>query len=150
MASIRYHEPLCGAALTMYGLFWITVSTTKLVSAGTTFPFNPALYAQLNFVCFVFSAVMMYLTAYRSTTLCLLFSMIAVTCFLTFLARLDLLTGTLTGIGHMVVGLMTLYHAVGSVTVAFAGHELVPLRPPLLPRRAGTPSQVVPQSLAGC
>lgn len=116
----------------------------KLVSAGTTFQLSSVLYAQLNFVYFVFSAVMVCRTVYRSTTLCLLFSVIAVTCFLTFLARLDILTETLPGIGHVVVGLMAFYHAVGSVTFAFTGYELVLLGPPLLQRRAEVPSQAVP------
>lgn len=136
IVSTHHHEQLGGIALTTYGLFWITVCMADLVSAGTTFRVSPMLYAELNFVYFVFSAVMVYLTAYRSATLCLLFSVIAATCFLTFLARLDLLTDTLPGIGHIVVGLMALYHAVGSVTYAFTGHELVPLGLPLLPRKA--------------
>ena len=144
IATIRYHEPLCGAALTAYGFFWITVCTAKLVSAGTTFQLSLLLSAQLNFLYFVCSAVMVYLTAYRSATLCLLFSVIAVTCFITFLACLGLLTETFPGIGHIVVGIMALYHAVGSVTFAFTGHELVPLGPPLLRRSAGDPSQAVP------
>lgn len=69
IAIIRFHEPLCGVALATYGFFWITVCTAKLVSAGTTFQLSPVLYAQLNFVYFVFSAVMVYFTAYRSATL---------------------------------------------------------------------------------
>ena len=144
IASIRFHEPFCGVALTTYGFFWITVCTAKLVSAGTTFQLSPVPYAQLNVVYFVFAAVMVYLTAYRSATLSLLCSMVAATCFLTFLARLDLLTDTLPGIGHIVVGLTALYHAVGSITFAFTGHELAPLGPPLLRRSAGGPSQAVP------
>lgn len=136
IATIRYHEPLCGVALTVYGFFWITVCTAKLVSDGATFPVSPLLHAQLDFVFFVCSAVMMFFTAYRSATLCLLFLMIAGTFFLTFLARLNLLTETLPGVCHVVAGLIALYHAVGSVTVAFTGHALVPLGPPLLPRRA--------------
>ena len=70
--------------------------------------------------------------------------MVAATCFLTFLARLDLLTDTLPGIGHIVVGLTALYHAVGSITFAFTGRELAPLGPPLLRRSAGDSSQAVP------
>ena len=143
IATIRFHEPLCGAALTIYGFLWITVCTAKLVSTGSTFQFSPLLSAQFNVVSFLCLAVMAYLTAYRSATLCLLFSVIAATCFFTLLAHLDLLTEPFQGIGHIVVGIMALYHAVGSVTFAFTGHELVPLGPPLLPRRAGAPSQAV-------
>ncbi|OGW48265.1 MAG: hypothetical protein A2V62_04615 [Nitrospirae bacterium RBG_19FT_COMBO_58_9] len=123
-------------ALTTYGLFWITVCTAQLVSASMAFQLSPVLYGQLNAAYFVCSVVMVYLTAYRSTTLCLLFFMIAATCFLTVLTCLVLLTETLPGIGHIIVGLLALYHAVGSVTFVFTGQELVPLGPPLLPRRA--------------
>lgn len=144
IASIRFHEPFCGVALATYGFFWITACTAKLVSAGTTFHLSPVLYAQLNFVYFVLSAVMVYLTVYRSATHSFLFLMVAATCFLTFLARLDLLTDTLPGIGHIVVGLMALYHAVGSITFVFTGHELIPLGPPLFRRSAGDPSRTVP------
>ena len=76
------------------------------------------LVAQLNFVYSVFSAFLVDLTAYRSTIFCLLFPMIAVTCCPHFLLRLDLLTDTLPGIGHIVVGLTALYYAVESFTFA--------------------------------
>jgi len=143
IATIRNHEPLCGAALATYGGLWITVCTANLVSTGTTFQLSLLLDTVLNVGSFLCLAVMAYLTAYRSVTLCLLFSVISVTCFLTFLARLDMLTDALPGIGHMVVGLMALYHALGSITFAFTGYELVPLGPPLLTRKAGTPSEAI-------
>jgi uncharacterized protein len=38
----------------------------------------------------------------------------------------------LPGIGHIIVGLMAFYHAVGSLTQAFTGKALFPLGPPLL------------------
>ncbi|MFM7840424.1 MAG: GPR1/FUN34/YaaH family transporter, partial [Nitrospira sp.] len=34
ITDIRYHEQLGGTALTMYGFFWTTVCTAKLVSAS--------------------------------------------------------------------------------------------------------------------
>jgi len=37
MTDIRYHEQLGGTALTMYGFFWATVCTAKLVGASTNF-----------------------------------------------------------------------------------------------------------------
>lgn len=52
----------------------------------------------------------------------------------TVLARLDLITETLPGLLHIVVGLMAFYHAVASLTQAFTGHQLVPLGPALLHR----------------
>src|SRR5512135_2699339 len=44
ITDIRYNEQLGGTALTMYGFFWLTVSTAKLVSVSTTFHFDDALY----------------------------------------------------------------------------------------------------------
>lgn len=136
LTDIRYHEQLGGTALTMYGFFWTTVCTAKLVSAGTTFHLSMVLFAPINFVYFIFSAVMVYLTAYRNTALPVLHLVIMATFFTTFLARMGILTETIPGICHILVGFMAFYHAVGSLTFAFTGHELFPLGPPLLHHRA--------------
>ncbi len=136
MTDIRYHEQLGGTALTMYGFFWTTVCTAKLVSASTTFHLSMVLYAPINLVYFFFSAIMVYLTAYRNMTLCALHFVITITFFTTFLAHLDLLSEILPGIFHILVGLMAFYHAVASLTTAFTGHALFPLGPALLHHRA--------------
>lgn len=79
---------------------------------------------------------MVYLTAYRNTTLCALHVVITITFFTTFLAHLDVLSELLPGIFHILVGLMTFYHAVASLTTAFTGHALFPLGSALLHHRA--------------
>jgi len=135
MTDIRYHEQLGGTALTMYGFFWTTVCTAKLVSASTTFHLSMVLYAPINLVYFFFSAIMVYLTAYRNTTLCALHLVITITFFTTFLAHLDLLSEILPGFFHILVGIMAFYHAVASLTFAFTGHALLPLGPALLHHR---------------
>ena len=135
ITDIRYHEQLGGTALTMYGFFWTTVCMAKLVSASTTFHLSMVLYAPINLVYFFFSAIMVYLTAYRNTTLCALHVVITITFFTTFLAHLDLLSETLPGIFHILVGLMAFYHAAASLTTAFTGHPLLPLGPALLHHR---------------
>jgi uncharacterized protein len=137
ITDIRYHEQLGGTALTMYGFFWTTVCTAKLVSASTSFHLSMQLYAPINFIYFMFSAVMVYLTAYRNTALCVLHVAITVTFFSTFLARMDMLTETIPGVCHILVGLLAFYHAVSSLTSAFTGRELFPLGSPLLRHRAG-------------
>ena len=136
MAMLRDHEPIYGIGLATYGLFWITLCAAKLISESLDFQLSLILSGQLHGIYFVCAVIMVYLLAYRSTTLCLLFLMIAATCLLTVLTGLGLVGETLAGIGHIAVGLMALYHALGSVTLAFIGRELVPLGPPLLPRRA--------------
>ena len=136
MTDIRYHEQLGGTALTMYGFFWTTVCTAKLVSASTNFQLDMVLFAPINLVYFLFSTVMVYLTAYRNTTLCALHLVIAATFLFTFLARLGQISELLPGIFHVLVGLMAFYHAVASLTFAFTGHALFPLGPALLHHRA--------------
>lgn len=135
ITDIRYHEQLGGTALTMYGFFWTTVCTAKLVSASTNFQIDMVLFAPINLVYFFFSAVMVYLTAYRNTTLCALHLVITVTFLLTFLARLDQIGELLPGIFHIFVGIMAFYHAVASLTTAFTGYPLLPLGPALLHHR---------------
>lgn len=134
ITDIRYHEQLGGTALTMYGFFWLTVCTAKLVSESTSFHLDMVLYAPINFVYAAFSIVMVYLTAYRNATLCILHVVIAVTFSSTVLARLDVIGETVPGLLHILVGLMAFYHAVASLTQAFTGHQLVPLGPAFLYR----------------
>ncbi|HKY71292.1 MAG TPA: acetate uptake transporter [Nitrospira sp.] len=134
ITDIRYHEQLRGTALTMYGFFWLTVCTAKLVSESTSFHLDMALYAPINFVYAAFSAVMVYLTAYRNATLCILHAVITVTFSSSVLVQVGLITETFPGLFHMVVGLMAFYHAVASLTQAFTGRQLVPLGPAFLER----------------
>ncbi len=132
ITDIRYHEQLGGTALTMYGFLWTTLCTAKLVGSSTTYQFDQVLYAPINMVYTVFSLVMVYLTAYRNATLSFLHVIITLTFLVTSLARLDFISETLPGWGHLIVGLIAFYHAIGTLTQAFTGHALFPLGPPLL------------------
>lgn len=135
VADIRYHEQLGGTALTMYGFFWLTVSTAQLVGMGTTFHFDGALFVPINLVYAFFSAVMVYLTAYRSVALSLLHAAITLTFLSTVCMRLDLISETLPGVAHLVVGTLAFYHAIGSLSQAYTGKAIVPLGPPLLHKK---------------
>lgn len=138
VADIRYNEQLGGTALTMYGFFWFTVSLSQLVSMSTTFHFDSALFVPINLVYVFFSAVMVYLTAYRSVALCLLHVVITLTFFSTVCMRLNLISETLPGLAHLTVGTLAFYHAIGSLSQAYTGRAIVPLGPPLLRhKRAG-------------
>ena len=132
ITDIRYNEQLGGTALTMYGFLWITLCTVKLVSASGTFQFDAVLYLPINMVYAVFSCVMIFLTAYRNLTLSALHVVITLTFLATVFARLDFISELLPGWGHLIVGLMAFYHAVGSLTLAFTGRAVLPLGPPLL------------------
>jgi hypothetical protein len=104
------------------------------VSESTSFHLDMVLYAPIDFVYAAFSVVMVYLTAYRNTTLCLLHFVITMSFSCTVLARLGLMNETLPGLLHIAVGFMAFYHAVASLTQAFTGRQLVPLGPALLER----------------
>ncbi len=132
IADIRYNEQLGGTALTMYGFFWFTVSLAQLVSISTTFHFGSALYVPINLVYVFFSAVMIYLTAYRSVALTLLHAVITMTFFSTVCMRLNLTSEMFPGVAHLAVGILAFYHAIGSLSQAYTGKAIVPLGPPLL------------------
>lgn len=132
VADIRYNEQLGGTALTMYGFFWLTVSTAQLVSVSTTFHFDGALFVPINLVYAFFSAAMVYLTAYRSVALSFLHVVITLTFLSTVCMRLNLISETLPGVAHLTVGTLAFYHAIGSLSQAYTGKAIVPLGPPLL------------------
>ena len=132
IADIRYNEQLGGTALTMYGFFWFTVSLAQLVSMSTTFHFESALFVPINVVYVLFSATMVYLTAYRSVALSLLHAVITLTFFSTVCMRLNLTSEMFPGVAHLMVGVLAFYHAIGSLSQAYTGKAIVPLGPPLL------------------
>lgn len=132
ITDIRYNEQLGGTALTMYGFFWVTVSAAKLLSEGTAFHFDGMLYIPIDLVYLVFSAVMIYLTAFRSVTLSGLHVIITVTFLTMVFARLGWISETLPGVGHLGIGVLAFYHAIASLSFAFTGRALVPLGPPIL------------------
>lgn len=151
IADIRYNEQLGGTALTMYGFFWFTVSLSQLVSIGTTFHFDSALFVPINLVYVFFSAIMVYLTAYRSVALSLLHVVITLTFFSTVCMRLNLISEVLPGLAHLAVGTLAFYHAIGSLSEAYTGKAVMPLGPPLLRHRNGrtTVHSELGRSLAG-
>ena len=132
VADIRYNEQLGGTALTMYGFFWFTVSLAQLVSMSTTFHFGSALFVPINSVYVCFSAVMVYLTAYRSVALSLLHVVITLAFFSTVCMRLNLTSELWPGLAHLAVGILAFYHAIGSLSQAYTGRSIVPLGGPLL------------------
>ena len=132
VADIRYNEQLGGTALTMYGFFWFTVSLAQLVSMSTTFHFYGALFVPINLVYVLFSATMVYLTAYRSVALSLLHVVITLTFFSTVCMKLNLTSEMIPGVAHLAVGTLAFYHAIGSLSQAYTGKAIVPLGPPLL------------------
>jgi succinate-acetate transporter protein len=130
--DIRYNEQLGGTALTMYGFYWLTVFGAELLSESTAFNFNGMLYVPIKLVYLFFSAVMVYLTAYRSVALSLLHLVITLTFLAAVCVGLGLISKTLPGLGHLAIGVLAFYHAIASLSQAFTGRAIVPLGPPLL------------------
>jgi hypothetical protein len=50
-------------------------------------------------------------------------------------SRLGWISETLPGVGHLAIGILAFYHAIGSLSFAFTGWALVPLGPPLFVHR---------------
>lgn len=137
ITDIRYNEQLGGTALTMYGFFWLTVSTTKLLSESTSLQFGGTLYIPVGLVYLVFSSVMIYLTAYKSIALSILHVTITLTFLAAVLARLGVISSEiLPGVGHLCIGVVAFYHAIGSLSLAFTGRAIAPLGRPIFAREA--------------
>ncbi len=137
ITDIRYNEQLGGTALTMYGFFWLTVSTAKLLSESTSFHFDGALFIPIELIYLVFSAAMIYLTAYRSVALSLLHVIITLTFLASVLTKLGMISSeTLPGLGHLCIGLLAFYHVIGSLSLAFTGKAILPLGRPVFSREA--------------
>ncbi|MDE3225586.1 MAG: GPR1/FUN34/YaaH family transporter [Nitrospirota bacterium] len=132
--DIRYNEQLGGTALTMYGFYWLTVFGAELLSESTAFNFDGLLYVPIKLVYLIFSAVMVYLTAYRSVALSLLHLVITLTFLAAVCVGLGLISKTLPGLGHLAIGVLAFYHAIASLSQAFTGQALVPLGSPVLYR----------------
>ena len=132
--DIRYNEQLGGTALTMYGFYWLTVFGAELLSESTAFNFDGLLYVPIKLVYLFFSAVMVYLTAYRSVALSLLHLVITLTFLAAVCVGLGLISKTLPGLGYLAIGVLAFYHAIASLSQAFTGKPLVPLGAPILYR----------------
>jgi succinate-acetate transporter protein len=132
ITDIRYNEQLGGTALTMYGFFWLTVSSAELLSTDASFHFDDMLYIPIDLVYLVFSAVMIYLTAFRSMTLSFLHVIITATFLATVFTKLGWISEVLPGLGHLGIGIVAFYHAIASLSFAFTGRAIVPLGSPLL------------------
>jgi uncharacterized protein len=134
VTDIRYNEQLGGTALTMYGFYWLTVFGAELVSESTAFHFDGYLYVPIKLVYLLFSAVMVYLTAFRSMALSLLHGIITLTFLAAVLVGMGQISKTAPGIGHLCIGILAFYHAVASLSQAFMGRPIIPLGPPILRR----------------
>ena len=78
-----------------------------------------------TFACF--SAVMVYLTGHKTLVLCLLHVVITATLSAVVLSKLGLLSETIPGIGHLVIGGLAFVHAMGTLVNEFTTESKIPL-----------------------
>lgn len=121
ITDIRYHQQLGGTGLTMYGFFWNTVCTAKLVGASTNLQIDMVLFAQNQpglFLLFCRHGVPHCLPEYDPVRP-------ARRQYRDALVHLPGMTGShkriTPRIFHIFVGLMAFYHAVVSPTTALTG-----------------------------
>lgn len=125
--DINYRDQLGGTALTMYGFFWTTVFSIKLIDTAQNFHWDEVLFLPIVFVYMFFSTVMIYLTAHRNKTLMILHIAIAITFTCDFMVKLGTDLHLQVGAGHIAIGLIALYHALGTLVNEYKRRELIPL-----------------------
>ncbi|MCA9798749.1 MAG: acetate uptake transporter [Cyanobacteria bacterium HKST-UBA06] len=136
LVDIRYNDQLGGTALTMYGFFWTTVFTVKILDLAEGFHWDSVLYFPMVMIYCLFSAMMIYLTAHKNFTLCLLHVIITCTFAMDTMIKLNNAPLELyVGIGHLLIGSLALYHAMGTLVNKFDCFGTIPLGNALLPMR---------------
>lgn len=135
LVDIRYHEQLGGTALTMYGFYWTTVFSTKIVGAIQGFHFDDLVYLPLVVIYAIFSGVMIYLTGHKSKTLMLLHMVITTVFIIDIMLKNGHKVVEIAGYLHLVIGLIALYHAVATLTDKFVGRYILPLGTPVFHRK---------------
>jgi uncharacterized protein len=135
--EVRYDQQLGGTALTMYGFLWIGTSVLGILQTLSHKGPHPYVEIPLLAAFACFSAVMIYLTGHKTLVLCLLHVVITATLTSVVLAKLGLLTETLPGIGHLVIGGLAFVHAMGTLVNEFTTTSTIPLGRAPLTRNQG-------------
>ena len=130
--DVRHHDQLGGTALTMYGYFWTTVFTIKILNLSQGFHWDEILFLPIVLIYFLFSVVMVYLTAHKNLTLMLLHMAITFTFGFDIFLKLGYEYGLYVGLGHIAIGCVAFYHATATLMNRFLGADKLPLgRAPL-------------------
>lgn len=131
IVDIRYHEQLGGTALTMYGFYWTTVFTLKVIGIANGCQWDDVCFLPLVSIYAGFSALMIYLTGHKSLTLMLLHIVITTVFIVDVLIKLGMPLLPVAGILHLLIGTVALYHALATLTDKFVGRYLIPLGQPV-------------------
>ena len=93
---------------------------------------------------------MVYLTGHKTLVLCLLHVVITATLSAVVLSKFGLLSETLPGIGHLVIGGLAFVHAMGTLVNEFTTESKIPLgRPPLNRAYANSKASPAPVAVNG-
>lgn len=130
--DVRHHDQLGGTALTMYGYFWTTVFTIKILNLSQGFHWDEILFLPIVVIYCLFSAVMIYLTAHKNLTLMLLHVVITMTFSFDIYLKLGYDLHFFVGIGHLAIGSIAFYHAAATLVNRFTKEEKLPLGSALL------------------
>lgn len=132
LIDIGHEDQLGGTALTMYGFFWTTLFTIKLLEQTVSFHWDELLFFPLFTVFAVFSAVMIYLTAHRSIVLMVLHIIITITFTTAIFLAFNYNVENTLGILHVLIGTIAFYHALATLVNRFHCGGTLPLGEPLL------------------
>ena len=130
MIDVRYHDQLGGTALTMYGFYWTTVFTVKILGLSGGFHWDNVLFLPLVAIYALFSAIMIYLTGHKSKALMILHVFITIVFILDVLIKLNFKFEYYAGVDHIIIGLLALYHAMVTLINKFTGKAGVLLGTP--------------------
>lgn len=125
--DVKHHDQLGGTALTMYGFFWTTVFTIKILNLSQGFHWDEILFLPIVVVYFLFSAVMIYLTGHKNFTLMLLHMVITMTFGFDVFLKLGYNFEMQVGWGHILIGTVAFYHATATLVNRFIGLHKIPL-----------------------
>ena len=131
MIDVRYHDQLGGTALTMYGFYWTTVFIIKILGLVEGFHWDNILFFPLVVIYAIFSAIMVYLTGHKSKTLMILHVFITAVFTIDIFIKLNYPFEYYAGVDHVCIGLLALYHAMGTLINKFTNKATVPLGKPL-------------------
>ena len=129
--DVRYHDQLGGTALTMYGFYWTTNFTVKVLGLVEGFHWDNVLFLPLVAIYAIFSSIMIYLTGHKSLTLMILHIFITSVFIIDVLIKLNYPLEYYAGVDHIIIGSLALYHAMGTLVNKFCGRNTIPLGKPL-------------------
>ena len=130
LVDVRYHDQLGGTALTMYGFYWTTMFTVKIMGLAEGLHWDNVLFIPIVAVYAMFSAIMIYLTGHKSLVLMVLHIFITAVFAIDILIKLNFQFEYYAGIDHVIIGLVALYHAMGTLINKFTRKVSIPLGDP--------------------